>query len=472
MARSHTLRGQAGAPSPCAHYDALIVGAGPAGSAAAILLAQRGWSVALIERERFPRRKVCGECVSASNLPLLQALGVAEPFRALAGAPLQRIAVWADRRTISAPLPPLPDSDEPYGRALGRERLDALLLARARALGVTIWQPCCAQRLYGRAGAWLCELRSGRGGGASFTLSAAVAIDAHGSSRGSACVAGRRGRRGRELLGFKANYAGARLADDLLPVLCFPGGYGGLVLAGGQLATLACCIRADRLQRFRAGRSLPAGAAVECYLRMHCAPLAAALAGAERRGAWLAMGALQPGIHLDAAHCGPLGAGAFRVGNAAGEAHPIIGEGISMALQSAALLSQLLLACPSVFESSPSAESAQRALAARYASEWRRRFGPRLRWAAWLAYAAMRPVLTRTLVPLLGRHPALLTRWAHRSGKVEPLELPAAIAFQDAAGSTSTAAPKAHSPPPMQSIAQRGICHDDDARATHAHPGR
>ena len=50
-------------------FDAVIVGAGLAGSAAAIQLARAGWSVALIERQRFPRRKVCGECVAASNLP-------------------------------------------------------------------------------------------------------------------------------------------------------------------------------------------------------------------------------------------------------------------------------------------------------------------------------------------------------------------------------------------------------------------
>ena len=59
-----------------ARFDAAIVGAGPAGSASAILLAHAGWSVALIERQAFPRRKVCGECIAASNLPLLHALGV------------------------------------------------------------------------------------------------------------------------------------------------------------------------------------------------------------------------------------------------------------------------------------------------------------------------------------------------------------------------------------------------------------
>ena len=51
-------------------FDAVIIGAGPAGSAAAIWLARAGWSVALVEKQAFPRRKVCGECMAASNRPL------------------------------------------------------------------------------------------------------------------------------------------------------------------------------------------------------------------------------------------------------------------------------------------------------------------------------------------------------------------------------------------------------------------
>lgn len=57
-------------------FDVIIIDAGPAGASAATLLAQAGWSVALIEKQIFPRRKVCGECIAASNLPLLDALGI------------------------------------------------------------------------------------------------------------------------------------------------------------------------------------------------------------------------------------------------------------------------------------------------------------------------------------------------------------------------------------------------------------
>ena len=50
------------------NFDAVIIGAGPAGSTVAIELARAGWSVALIEKQRFPRRKVCGECTSYSPI--------------------------------------------------------------------------------------------------------------------------------------------------------------------------------------------------------------------------------------------------------------------------------------------------------------------------------------------------------------------------------------------------------------------
>ncbi len=50
-----------------ARYDAIVIGAGVAGATAAILLARAGWSVAVVEKSAFPRRKVCGECIAATE---------------------------------------------------------------------------------------------------------------------------------------------------------------------------------------------------------------------------------------------------------------------------------------------------------------------------------------------------------------------------------------------------------------------
>src|SRR6478609_984902 len=111
-------------------FDALVIGGGVAGSTAAILLAAAGWSVALVEKRAFPRRKVCGECIAAPNLALLDALGVGDEFRALAGPPLERVGLYAGDHELHADLPRL-RGGAPWGRALGRERLDTMLVARA-----------------------------------------------------------------------------------------------------------------------------------------------------------------------------------------------------------------------------------------------------------------------------------------------------------------------------------------------------
>jgi flavin-dependent dehydrogenase len=411
-------------------YDAIIVGGGPAGATAAIRLAQAGWSVALVERENFPRRKVCGECIAASNLPLFEVLGVGVAFAALAGPELRRVALLWRSETISAPLPAASGHRFPWGRALGRAQLDSLLLARARELGVTVWQPFTAQALSGRPGAYRCELRPARADGksgaecdASITLGAAVAIAANGSwqTLPAERASTHTGTRGRDLLAFKANFIGSQLEAGLLPVLAFDGGYGGMVLADGGVMTLACCIRRGVLQDARrATPGLRAGEVLQTYLQQQCQGVAEALRGAQRAGEWLAVGPIRPGLAAEPASAAPA---AFRIGNAAGEAHPLVGEGISMALQSAWLLSALLTGCPEAREPGHAALQAHSMLHARYAARWRRQFLGRLRFAACLAQLAMRPVAARGLLPLLRRAPGLLTQGARWSGKIRGVHL-------------------------------------------------
>src|SRR5262245_66115387 len=59
------------------HFDVAIVGAGPAGSSAAIALAREGcYSVAVLDKEQFPREKLCGDFLNPISWPLLRELGV------------------------------------------------------------------------------------------------------------------------------------------------------------------------------------------------------------------------------------------------------------------------------------------------------------------------------------------------------------------------------------------------------------
>ncbi len=403
--------------------DALVIGAGPAGAAAAIMLAQAGWQVSLVEQHAYPRQKVCGECVAAGNLPLLDELGVGQAFRRLAGAELMQVGWMRGAATAIADMPPCAQSAARYGRALGRDVFDALLLERARSLGVRIVQPARVCRVSGTAGEFSCDIRYGgmaRAAGSQQrveTMSAAIIIDAHGSWESgpefaaAADAAHRPPQRASDLFAFKATFLRSALAAGLLPVVAVNGGYGGLVVANAGRTTVALCLRRDTLRAVRAeSRGAPAGVAVESYLRHSCHGVRDALRDAAREGSWLSVGPLRPGIRL---HDVP---GVFRVGNAAGETHPLIGEGISMALQSSKLLVESLRRPSARAGGARTLRESHEA----YAAAWRQAFVPRLRLAALYAHVAMRAPLAAPLGKLVNHWPALLTTAARFAGKAHP----------------------------------------------------
>ncbi len=393
-------------------YDAIIAGGGPAGATAAILLAQAGWSVAVVEKQRYPRRKVCGECIAASNFAILDALGVGGEVAAVAGPELRHVVLCAGEETLAAELPAMHGGPHAWGRALGRETLDTLLLGRASRLGATVWQPVSLRDVAGRAGNYRC--RVAMPDGAAATLAAPVLIVAHGSWESCASRDGRRAPRGADLFAFKANFAASRLCGGLLPVLAFRGGYGGMVVADGGLLTLACCIRRDILRQLRLRMpGVSAGEVVAAYLRENCRAAQEALAGAARQGAWLSAGPIRPGIRKPWRPDG-----AFVVGNAAGEAHPLLGEGISMALQSSWLLCEQLIPHRADLMGSHSA-FANESVGSIYRSRWHHAFAPRVWVAAVLAHAAMRPGVVRVIAPLLRRWPQLVGASARLGGKVQ-----------------------------------------------------
>lgn len=113
--------------------DVLVVGGGPAGSTVARLLAERGWTVALIDRASFPRPKPCGECLNPGAVAVLDRLGVLETVAALEPARLRGWQVEAGPHRATGSFP-----DGRIGLSVDRARFDHALVERARAAGVAV----------------------------------------------------------------------------------------------------------------------------------------------------------------------------------------------------------------------------------------------------------------------------------------------------------------------------------------------
>jgi flavin-dependent dehydrogenase len=366
-------------------YDAVIIGAGPAGSSAAQLLAQAGWSVALVEKTEFPRRKVCGEFISATTMPVLEACGIAGDFLAAAGPPVTRVGVYAGNAMLKAPR------EQVWGRALGREHLDVMLRDAAVAAGANLFQPAEVANLVRGADGYLCTLEDGR------EISGRVAIAACGSwnARGVFAVPGTESRPS-DLFAFKAHFARSALPGGLMPLLAFPGGYGGLVETDAGRTSLSCCIRRDAMTHARQRFGGKAASAVLAHILETTKGARLALECATLEGQFLSTGPIHPGIRARQE------GGIYFTGNIAGEAHPVIAEGISMAIQSSGLLAQLLIACRGE----------------RYAQEWKHRFGPRIRAASMFAQAAMRAPTRAASLAVLRAAPGLIGLGARLSGKM------------------------------------------------------
>jgi flavin-dependent dehydrogenase len=111
--------------------DVIIVGAGPAGAIAALVLCRAGARVAIFDRARFPRDKLCGDTVNPGTLALLGRLGVAS---AAGGFPIHGMVVTGERGVRIAGRYP----EGMSGRAVLRRDLDHALLAAAAAAGARI----------------------------------------------------------------------------------------------------------------------------------------------------------------------------------------------------------------------------------------------------------------------------------------------------------------------------------------------
>ena len=135
-------------------FDVAIVGGGPAGSSCAAFCALAGLRTLVLEREKFPREKVCGDCLNPSCWAVLEHLGVAQRVRDLPHSKLDSVEFIAiDGHNVVVDLPTGHNCEVSVKRSL----FDDLLLTHARDVGADVREGTTVTALANSNGEGICS---------------------------------------------------------------------------------------------------------------------------------------------------------------------------------------------------------------------------------------------------------------------------------------------------------------------------
>lgn len=315
-------------------YDIAIVGAGPAGSSAAIRLANAGRSVLLIDRSRFPRHKLCGEFVSPECLEHLKDLGVMPAVEQAHPHPIQKTVFFSSGgRSFSVDSRWLAHNN---GESIGlsRQSLDQILVGRAIGCGATVeTEVSVVDVAVAKDAPAQLVLRSADG--SIHKTSASIVIDATGRGRYIARKFDKPAKTEKpRQVAFKAHFRGASIEPGACEIFSYTGGYGGCSQVEDGLYNLCFIVEAALV---RSIGSDPSRVLERTLLRNKRA--SQVLADIQVEGDWISVPIARYGS-MDPAPA----AGILAVGDAAAFIDPFTGSGIAMALQSSRL------ACNAIME--------------------------------------------------------------------------------------------------------------------------
>jgi geranylgeranyl reductase family protein len=309
-----------------ARWDAVVVGAGPAGSATALQLARAGARVLLLDRARFPREKPCSEYLSPESTRVLERLGK-DVLGAVAAASPARLT---GMKVVAPSGAAVVGRFETFSFALPRARFDTILRNAAEAAGAEVREGVKVEELVydGGAVAGVVARDGGRGTGEAYR--ARVVVGADGLRSVVARRLGAVSALGPKRVAFTAHVADVHDVHELGEMHVGRPGYVGLGPIGNGVTTVALVVpvaEAHRGQRFFEELNRFPGVAGRFDARRIVRQVLAT--GPFARWSRRAVAA---------------GGGALLVGDAADFFDPFTGQGIYSALRGAELAAAAILA--------------------------------------------------------------------------------------------------------------------------------
>jgi geranylgeranyl reductase family protein len=373
-------------------FDIAIIGAGPAGSSAAIQLAAKGYAVALLDKEKFPREKLCGDFLNPVNWPMLRELKVEQAVLACPHEKILKFRITSFSGE-EAEIPLAAGHDKTIaGLGLRRCDLDHVLLERARSLGVTVldgWKP---ERIERRADGWIMKAHQSNVS-AEFVARLLIGADGRNSwvahHSGLADPAAMQGRSA----GFQFRLKCAHRSTGKVEIHLFPGGYAGVVGVDGDTVTLGLAIEKQRLL----------GGQPEKFLLKSILPQNPSLREMLRSASVNQMRSTYP-VYFSPRRA--YGDGVLLVGDAARVSEPVTGEGIYFALKSGFLAARTV-------DQALQARDFSAARLSSYQKNCRRVFRTRRGINTLIRWLIYRPALLRPLIRFSGRRRGLLDSLVH-----------------------------------------------------------